>query len=409
MPEHRKNKTDIKNSNIISVLDSLRQQGPLSRRDLQNMTHLSWGAISSIATKLIDMRLIAEIGPQETPLGRKPAEIDINTQNNYIIGVDLNILGLTVVIADIKGTIVSKKTKLLLYNDRNYILGELTAMLDQAFQSLKAKKVIVIGIAAQGVVDPEAGVSVFAPHFTGWENVDICGMLNKRYRIATYIFHDPDCVLFTERYFSRNKNRNSVLIRLDKGIGMSMYLHDELYSGSSGKAAELGHMTMNIDGPRCSCGKNGCLETYASGKGIVQRFLERVNDDCRTKVDLSDPTSISPQTLYEALKQKDELCIELFDKAGLYIGLAIAHIINLLNPGEIILYGSMADLHDAYEERMLAVVRKNVFFDNHQTSIRFSGLDKDAAALGGALAAFDKHIRQNTDFFSSRQARSHAE
>ena len=393
-------KADIKRNNIISILDIIRQPGTHSRREIQKITGLSWGAVSTITSLLLEQNLIIETGEADTAFGRKPSEIDINPHIHYVIGIDLNILGLTVVVSDIKGGIKSEITRLLPHADRDYILDELLKILDiDVFEKFRDRQLIAIGIAAQGLVDTQAGISVFSPYFKNWKNVEICKLIEERYALPAYIFHDPDCVLLTERLLSGYSSKNPVLIRMNNGIGMSAVVNGEPFSTAEGHSPELGHVTAEADGPLCGCGKKGCFEAFISNTGIVQRFFEQVNQGWETAINLSNPGTITYQTIYEAAKSGDALSMQIYKTTGFYIGMAIACVINMYGPDEIILYGNIPKMHDIYEEEMQRTIESNVFYAQRIPPIRFSVLDKNAAALGGGLSAFSKHIKNNTDFF----------
>ena len=394
-------KTDIKKNNIINILEVIRRPGTHSRREIQKLTGLSWGAVSTITAGLLEKGYIADTGEKETALGRKPSALDINYEDNFIIGIDLNILGLTVTVSDIKGRIKNENTKILQRSDKIYILNELTKILDSIIlRDFRDKNLLCIGIAAQGPVDMETGVSIFSPHFTKWENVNICEMLFKRYSIRAFIFHDPDCVLLAERLFSDYDTQNPVLIRLDKGIGMSAVVSGGAFLGARGHSSELGHVTIDANGPQCDCGKKGCFEVFATSTGIVRRFLEQAKQGARTSVRFNDPDSVTYMEIYEAANAGDELCQKIYRSAGFHIGMAIACVINLFGPDEIILYGCIAEIHDIYENIMNETIRENVFYASRLPVVRYSRLDKNAAALGGGLSAFSKYIRTEPLAFS---------
>jgi len=397
---------DLKINNTLRILREIRQDGPISRRDIQKSTNLSWGTVSAITTTLINADILTETDTVETSLGRRPSEVDINNNDNLIAGIDLNISALTVVITDLKGKLVVKKTSLIVQTDKESVIRGLFFLTDDVFNEVKGKKILSIGIASQGVVDIENGISVYSPHFTNWNNVEICKMFEERYDIPSFIFHDPECVLYSEKFFSNSYDKaystSSALIRLDKGVGMSVFTGVGIHHSLGQKAAELGHITMDINGPLCNCGKQGCLETYVSTKEIANRYLEKVNKNNAITEIFNDPDSITYLSLYDSARNGDTLSIEVYNELGFYLGLAIAHVINLFCPDEIILYGTIADIHDIYKKKMNDTITENVFpIYKSQWEIRYTTiLGKDAAAIGGALSAFESYIDKNKNFIN---------
>jgi len=396
---------DLKVNNTLKVLNTVIHYSPMSRRDIQKKTDLSWGSVSTIINGLINNGILTETETNDTPVGRKPSMVDISSENNYIAGIDLNVSALTVVITDLKGRLITSKTKMLVKTDKDSIISSLFSLTDGVFKEVDGKKIITIGIASQGVVDLENGVSVYSPHFSNWNNVEICKICSERYDVPVYIFHDPDCVLYSEKFFADENEKarltHTALIRLDKGVGMSMFFSGKSHRSSGNKATEIGHITMDANGPMCTCGKRGCLEVYVATKEITNRFLEKVNEKSESADFVDDPNAITYLTLRDAARRGNPICIEVFDTLGFFLGLSISHVINLFNPDEIILYGSIANIHDVYDEKMMDTISKSVYSAIKQPVIRYAtDLSKDAAAIGGAILAFEMYSGEGKHFIT---------
>ena len=189
---------------------------------------MSWGAISSITAMLCDKGFIVPMGKQRTNVGRKPFQLDINPNDYFIIGVDLNISGLCGVLADVKGRVVREWMRYLTHNTYDCVMDTLTALLDEMVGAYSHKHICGIGLAVQGIVDSDNGISELLPQVQNWKDVPIQKIVEERYGFPTLILHDPNCIMEAERAFGTTMLRsadNAILLRIDNGIGMSVLVN----------------------------------------------------------------------------------------------------------------------------------------------------------------------------------------
>ena len=390
-----RNSSQIYQSNIKTLFMAVKENGPISKRELQQKTNLSWGAVSSLIGKLVDSGYVIPTGKQSTFAGRKPETMDINQDDNFVIGIDINLSGICGVATDLKGRIIWENTRLLARNDCESVKGTIFSLLDEIiFREFKDKKIVGIGVAMQGVVDARKGISVQFPQIQGWERVPIKRMIEDRYGIVTHLMHDPDCLMTAERSFGgsyMSLAKNIMLLRIDHGIGMSLVLNGELYLGSEGKACEIEHVPMGEDGPLCICGKRGCLAEFASGSGLVRRFVEQVNQGRKSNVNIDNLNRSGYKELAVTAKKGDALCKELFTQMGGYLGRAICWIVNILNPDVVVLCGDMVRYRELFFDVLQAQLDMHLF-DDISCRLVFSKLGSDAAAQGTAIATAEKLI-----------------
>ena len=376
-----------KNKNSVErVFSEIQTQGPIMRREIQNNTGLSWGAVSTVTSNLIKAGLVFESETDMGTVGRRPQEVDINVNDHFFLGIDLNFTGLIAVAIDLKGNVIKSRVSAMLKNNYEYVLDSLFQMLDYMInRELAGYHFLGVGIAVQGVVDRKNGISCYCPYFANWDNVPLKSLVEEKFNIQTFIYHDPVCVLQAERYFDEPvralDSGNVIVIRFDKGIGMSMMFNSEIYEGATGIAGEIGHSIVKLEGALCSCGKRGCLESYASMNGLVQRFYEAVNEGEKTCIE--GIYNCSYETLASYASKGDPLCLELFANAGRYIGYALANLIGMLEPDVIILYGKIIEQSDLFEKEMRRVVKENIW-PVYKTKIVLSQLGGDAPAAGAA-------------------------
>lgn len=392
-----RNSSQIRQNNIQTLLTAVKQHGPISKRDLQKLTGLSWGAVSSLIGLLHEHGYVIYTGKQVTNVGRKPNELDINTDDHYIIGVDLNLSGLYGVVTDMKGRIVREWLRLFTNNDYDSVMRLLFSLLDEIlYSAFPQKHFLGIGFAVQGFVDVENGVSVYFPNILHWKDVPLRHILEKRYGYSTLLMHDPHCIMVAERAFGSSFMRltqNAVLLRMDNEIGMSLMANGQIYLGASGKSGEFGHIPVKADGPICSCGNRGCLNEFASGNGMVRRFVEQVNEGRKTSAFVDSIRNVGYKTIGAAGLDGDELCTELFCQMGEYLGLSLSILFNILEPELVVLYGDMTTYRSLFEDAMNKQLAAHVY-TGIPVKLVFSELGRNAAAQGVALVVSDRMVEE---------------
>ncbi|MGM9683682.1 MAG: ROK family protein [Eubacteriales bacterium] len=389
MPMQITNVASIRQNNLRTLLIAIHKYGPISKRELQKITSLSWGSVSAMVEELYNLNYIVTIGKSEGSVGRRATNYAINVNINHIIGIDLNASGITAVLTDLCGKTIKqifRPLSLLTYDNVMDTLFDITSEMISSEPS--EKNILGIGIAAQGIIDSNHGISIFFPQISGWKDVHLCEIFEKKFGIRTFVIHDPDCIMVAERTYGlgRNKHHHNVaLVRLEKGIGLSLAINGTISTGNY--ISELGHICVNYNGPRCVCGNNGCLEEYASSDGMLRRYYE-------VSKAIYDP-NINFMALALMAMEGDEICLGLFSDMSKYLGTAFSTLANLFPIDSIILYGSMIQARKLFENQINEYMNKHIY-GNKKVSILYSDLDITAPALGAALWVSDIIINSMT-------------
>lgn len=376
----------MRSVNTATLLNCLFDNGALTRQELQKRTGLSWGAVSNIVSELLALNILCETPIKSNHAGRKPSVVDINPQDNLCIGVDIHMQGISCVITDLRGqTLVSLQCGIAVRTQQGVLDCTISAI-REAIDTLKTKResLIGIGVSIQGSIDRGNRVSLYSPHLPEWINVPVCEILEKEFHLPAMLFHDTNAMIIAERRHSAHNVRNMVFIRLDMGLGMSMVLNDQLYTGADGNASEFGHIIINPDGPLCTCGNRGCLEAYVSGRSILEQLRPALKSgECRLPLVVDDYTHDFP-LVAQAARSGSAMEKALFDRMAEYFGIGISNLINFLNPELVVLGGDMARYTDLYLEKTMAVIQRNAWKSN-QVHLELSSLGADGAAVGAAM------------------------
>ena len=256
---------------------------------------------------------------------------------------------------------------------------------------LVMEQVRAVGLGVPGTVDSTTGEVLFAPNL-GWREVALRKPLEKLLGVPVLVENDCNvAALGVQVVELKNKPRSMIGVFIGTGIGGGIVLEGELYTGASHLAGEIGHMTLQCNGPKCGCGRNGCFEALASRTAMLQRIKTALKDGEKTVLTeiLEDLDRLRSGDLRKALRRGDKLTKTIVEDAARYTGLALANLTNLLNPEMIVLGGGIIE---ALGDEMLGVILETVKLHAMAGSmtgleIRESTLGDHAAITGAAVLA----------------------
>jgi len=257
---------------------------------------------------------------------------------------------------------------------------------------LDFKQVRALGVGAPGAVDPETGRVIFAPNLQ-WQDVPLKKLIEKQLGVTVAV--ENDCNSATLGVFEKelqSKPRYMVGIFIGTGIGGGFMIDGKLYPGASGTAAEIGHMVIQVGGPKCNCGNRGCFEALASRTAIFRTINSAIKDGQKTLLtELLGPdlTDLRSGDLRKAIRKGDKLVEKIVEDAAEYTGIAVANLVNILNPQTVVLGGGVID---ALGDEMMAIIVETaedyiLSGTNKGVEIVASKAGDDAGIIGGAVLA----------------------
>lgn len=269
---HATNAASMRDSNRKLILNLLRLD-PMSRADLAEKTHLTRASITLIMDDLIADGLVEEVSTIESDaLGRKRTRLALCHNARFAFGVSLHRRRCYVGLSDLYGDTVHEvdfPTEGFSWSDiTDKIVNEIINIKNQS--CIPDEKILGIGVSAPGPVDYIEG-RILNPHnFGNWKDVPICEILTKRTGYTALLERDSAARTLEERFFGAARDSaDFMLVQIGGGVGAGVMTRDKLYRGSRGLGTEMGHMSINMDGPECSCGSRGCLEAYLN----ISHFL----------------------------------------------------------------------------------------------------------------------------------------
>lgn len=251
-----------------------------------------------------------------------------------------------------------------------------------------------IGAAAPGFVDPEMGIVYVTPNIPGWDGLPLRQILEDRFDVPVFLGNDANLAALGEWRFGAGQGYHHVLyLTISTGIGGGIVSNDRLLQGARGLAGEFGHVTVEPDGPMCGCGKRGHLEAMASGTGIARYIAEKLAAGA-TSAYLSNAHP-SAKEISQAAAQGDPLSLEAIQRAGTYIGHALADFLHLFNPSIVILGGGVSRSGEMLFQPIRAALSERVISPEYVRDLQIVGarLGDDCGLMGAlALAKMDDRI-----------------
>ena len=318
-----------------------------------------------------------------------------NDKKDCVIGVDFGGTKILAGVFDAKFECIGR-ARVSTKADRGTeeVIGRIARCVREAVDEcdLDLNQIKIIGIGAPGAVDSESGKVIFAPNL-GWNDVPLKKELEKLLERPVFLENDCNvCTLGVYEVELKAKPRDVVGIFLGTGIGGGLILEGKLYSGFNRTAGELGHMVLEVSGPKCGCGNKGCFEALASRTAIFRKIKEAVKEGQKTLLtEMLGPEleDLRSGDLRKAIKRGDKFVEHIVEEAAEYTGIAVSNLINILNPEVVVMGGG---LMEQLEDEMLAIIVETAMDyampgTTKGIEIIATRLGDDAGITGGAVLA----------------------
>ncbi len=397
-----------KNLNKRVILDMVRfSQDGVSRADLARQMDLTRAAVTSIVNDLIQDGLVREteavVDQVGSAGGRPPIRLEINPRRSTVLGVDMASTHLTIVLANFAGQTLREVE--LPFNIKHHpeaclqeVDRQIRRLIDQAGISFDGISAVVI--AVPGPVDVALGGVCAPPIMPGWDGIPIRDILCSQWNVPVSIGNDAEYGALGEWAYGAGRGlHNLAYIKVGSGVGAGLLLDGHIYRGATGCAGEIGHITIQENGPLCSCGNHGCLEALTGGNAVAAHAREAVKAGRDTLLAaIQPPETIAAWNVIELAQKGDQVAMEIIADAGSYLGIAIASMVNLFNPEMVVVGGGVSQAGDLLLNPVRQAVQlRSLRSAAEAVSIKPAVLGNRSTSTGAVVQAIDLALDQLTD------------
>jgi glucokinase len=319
----------------------------------------------------------------------------------YFIGVDVGGTKVAAGLVNSSGEITHQLRVPMVAEDAVAGLAAVVSAIDSVSAAAKLEPNIQgsisgIGICAPGPLDPHTGVVINPPNLPGWRNFPLAAEISKVYRLPVRVDNDGNAAALAEALWGAGRDyRNVFCTTLGTGIGTGIVFDRRIYHGRTGAAGEGGHMSIDYRGPRCGCGKLGCIEAHASGPAIARRASEKIAAGRHSVIlELAGdkPTQITGEMVGRAYAVGDRLAKDLLQETATFLAIWLGNIVDLLDPDVLIIGGGVATLLQPF----FAEIRDQLpgcCVNPHCLEIPLvtAHYGSDAGVAGGAALCLESH------------------
>ncbi len=312
----------------------------------------------------------------------------------YVIGVDFGGTKIATCLMNEKGSVVKQISlpTLASKGPKSVIERIKSSIYEVAKQAnINMSSISAIGIGSPGPMDAERGIIKNSPNLPGWVEVPLKDLLLDEFKLPLCVENDANAAALGENLYGSGKGvRNFVYITIGTGIGGGMVVDGELFKGANGNAVEIGHTTINFQGPKCACGNTGCWEVYASGLALARFAKEGIEGGKKTVIrDIAGGGVIRAEHVFAAAKQGDEYALELVHNEGYYLGVGLANVVDAFNPDSIAFGGGLIHEWDLLSSNMIEVMNERALKANKENvKVVKAVLGSNVGVIGAAAIAW---------------------
>ena len=380
--------------NEATVLNTIREHGPISRIELARRIGLTESTITSIVRQLLSDELVCQDRMGRSTGGRPPQFLRLNESWGVIVGIAIGVSTTIVALSDYSGKLISRM-ECPTHRDPRYLaqsLADRVLHLVQQRDDIR-QKLQGIGVAMPGLCNPSSGQVVYSANL-GWEKVEFGSLLGEalKGRLDSPLFFEGEvrATALAEIWFGhwyQSVHGNVVTVWVGDGMGAGIIIGSQLYSGSTFGAGEVGHVSLSPEGPECLCGNRGCWEVYCSDDSTVKRYLGSVQDELQPGS--APPCNITIKEVIDLAAGGDVKAQSALRETGRYLGKGMSILINSLNPDDIIVHGRITRAWPFVYPEMIKEVQSYSLRTNREgLGILPSSLPEDPRVLGAVAIVF---------------------
>ncbi len=346
------------------VFQHVRSRGQAARADVTRGLSISAGSATTLTADLIASGILREVAEpkevssRELGRGRPRVALEVVPEAAFVIGIKLSFKTHSAVLCDFAGNVVATATLKAIdrRRSRNELLDEICALIGLITkQAEKSDKDIgAIGIGLPGIVDQESGLIRWCSLLQD-RNVDLKSDFSKRCAAPLFLDNDTNMLTLAELWFGVGRDKTDfAVVTIENGVGMGLVVNNRLYRGTHGIGLELGHTKVQLDGALCRCGQRGCLEAYLGDYALIREAETALTHE---DFDPNDPEGML-DLLFKKAKTGNAISETIFRRAGRFLSVGLANVVQLFDPPLIILSGDRMRYDYLYADEVLAEMQK---------------------------------------------------
>jgi glucokinase-like ROK family protein len=391
----------VRQINLSAILSHLRENAPISRAALAEITGLNKTTVSSLVSELIENQFVREVGLESGGVGRKAMLLKLDPAAGCIVSGEIGVDFISVIAADFASEIVWRhQTRIDPTMGQEAIAERAVALLQQGVTGGLCACSTLLGVALglPGLVDQPTGTLLFAPNL-GWRDVPVRSILEQTFDAPVFVDNEANLAALGEHYFGAAQGYEEVLyISAGVGLGGGVVHDGQLCRGVTGVAGELGHMTMDPCGELCNCGNRGCWETLVSQRALFRQVRQAMDAGQTSQLSEAvngDFSRLTVPLVADAARAGDAVAREAFEAVGHSLGIGVASLVNALNP-ELVVFGGILSL--AWEFLLPAVQeemqQRALRWNREATQVVLARHGFDACVMGGLALVLQDILRE---------------
>lgn len=378
----------------VELLGAFRPGGPVTRQELARRTGLSLATVSRLTRDLVRRRVLAEVPLPPSPAGRPAQGLEVHPDRGAVLGISLLAPRARVVTLDLRGRTLHEVEVPMSWN---LGIDGVLEPLRKAIEGLRRRRtgppLAGVGAAVPGQWDRERGISIQYPRIPEWKNVPLRRILEDWTGVpASIIGYAPAIALAEHAQRDRGGGGpdNLLAVEVAENIALGVVANGRVLEGASGNAGELGHITIDPEGPVCYCGSRGCLETLATCAAAVEAA-----QDLSRGVSLGEARPATFENIVRAAREGDAFAARLLARVARLLGVGLAAAVNLFNPEVLALGGRFFDAGPLVLDPLRAALQEYALPNStRRLTLEPSSLGPRAPALGAGFAAAVQAIRR---------------
>jgi predicted NBD/HSP70 family sugar kinase len=372
-----------KDHNTHLILRTIYHTGDISRAEIARRTRLTRPTVSRIVGQLMDDRFVVETGRGPSAGGKRPTLLDVAYDDHQLLALDLGGQEFRGAVVNLRGEIIARQDDITNGHQGEAALGLVDALIAALTQAATAP-LLGIGVGSPGLTNPRDGIIREAVNL-GWWGLPLRKILEDRYELPAYVANDSHIAALGEYTFGAGPGAvpaagavapagNLVVIKIDQGIGAGIVLNGQPFYGDGFGAGEIGHVVVDEGGALCSCGNVGCLEATVSTRAILREAQLAASSETLTWTGL-----------VQALEAGEEWALGVVQRAGCFLGVAIANLVATLNVKRIVLSGRVSQFGQLLLDAALVEAGRRALPSMvSETELSFSALGDDVVILGSS-------------------------